>query len=43
MEGGYHGKQDEAGNVLVTGWAGCALDTTTEPTPGRTWEELAPS
>ena len=42
MAGGYHGSTDPLGNVLVLGWEACGFDCTTEPTPGRTWDELKP-
>lgn len=41
MEGGYHGKPDEMGNVSVPGWAACGFESTTTPTAGRTWTELS--
>ncbi|MFT5292096.1 MAG: hypothetical protein ACI8QS_001679 [Planctomycetota bacterium] len=42
MAGGYHGSTDPSGNVQVVGWEACGFDSTTEPTPGRTWDELKP-
>lgn len=42
MEGGYHGRTDQLGNVLLEGWEACGFETTSEPVAGRTWEELSP-
>ena len=40
LEGGFHGLTDFMGRVRSAGWMQCGLPATTEPTPGRTWDEL---
>ena len=40
MDGGFSGRYDEAGELLVEGWAGRGLPVTTTPESGRTWSEL---
>ena len=42
MAGGYHGGIDAISQTPVIGWEACGFESTTEPTPGRTWEELKP-
>ena len=43
LSGGFHGSTDPLGRVLAAGWVRAGLPTTSEPTPGRTWEELKAS
>ncbi len=42
MAAGYHGGVDASGTRMIAGWEACGFDSTTEPTPGRTWGELKP-
>jgi rhodanese-related sulfurtransferase len=40
LAGGFHGHSDPFGRMLSPGWTQCNLPSTTEPTPGKSWEEL---
>src|SRR5688572_16206033 len=40
MAGGFHGAGGMLGRPSAPGWLQLGLPSTSEPTPGRTWEEL---
>ena len=40
LDGGFSGQTDFMGRVRVPGWSQLNLPSTTEPTPGKTWDEL---
>ncbi|MDP6539125.1 MAG: hypothetical protein QF903_04055 [Planctomycetota bacterium] len=40
MPGGFSGKRDEAGTVVIAGWQARELPCTEAPEAGRSWDEL---
>jgi len=40
MDGGFSGRRDPGGSVLMEGWASRGFPTTAEPQAGRTYAEL---
>lgn len=40
MFGGFHGAVAPTGQVMQKGWEACGFETTQQPEPGRSWDEL---
>ncbi len=40
MRGGWSGESDQMGRVVEKGWASLGLPSSTQPEPGRAWDDL---